>query len=94
MKKGQIIALSVLGVILIVIIIVIAKNIQTKSETTTGGTTNVVTKGLADIYDIFTGFFKKKPVTPYCDCSKPGFTSDGAADSSCNVGGIFYDQGC
>lgn len=85
MKKGQIIALVVVGIILLVVIIIIAKNIQTKTETTGGGSSSVAIKGLAGIYDIFTGFFKpKKPyVTTGCDPNRPGYNLDGLYDNNC-----------
>lgn len=85
MTKGKIIALIVVGIILLIVIVVIAKNIQTKVETTQGGTTNSVTKGLADIFDWATGLFKKDDpyVTTGCDPNKPGYNLDGLYDNNC-----------
>lgn len=30
----------------------------------------------------------------YCDCKKPGFASDGAADSLCNSGSMQFESDC
>ena len=30
----------------------------------------------------------------YCDCKKPGFASDGVADSLCNSGNMTFEEEC
>lgn len=94
MKKGQIWALVIVVIILIIITIVIVINLQSTTTSTTSGATTTTTAGIGEIFNSILNIFKPKAKGNYCDCSRPGFAADGAADSNCNVGGLFYSQEC
>lgn len=93
MKKGQIIGIVIVAIVLIIIIVVIAMNAKTKTNIIGGGSSTTTSP---NILDTILSIFKPKPKEEikYCDCSKPGFASDGAADVNCNQGGLFYSQDC
>lgn len=98
MKKEQVIAVVIVGIILLVVIILIARNLTSTSSSNIEGGTVTKTGGIGDfLTNIFGNLFSPKeptPITKYCDCSKPGFTVNGAVDFNCRVGGLFYDKEC
>lgn len=65
---------------------------ESKSDTLLNIFNELFGNGQAKEY--YCRIFPKACVKKYCDCSKPGFAVDGAADSFCNEGGLQFEKDC
>ncbi len=91
MKRGQVIALIVVGVIILIVIIIIARNLTTTTTATTGGVTTTATGGLgpflAGLFGGVGGLFSPKDpckkASRKCDPAKPGWNVSGFPDATC-----------
>lgn len=73
MKKENIIALVIVGIILLVISIVIAINLKTTISTSDGGSSTSSTPGIFDAFQKFKDLFQTKDCVYGCNKKKPGY---------------------